>query len=400
MKNVVIVSAARTPIGSFNGMFKDVTAVELGCVAVKAALERAGISGDQVDEVIMGHVLTAGCGENTTRQVALHSGIPQEVPAFTINKLCGSGLRAVSLAAQQIELGDADVVVTGGMESMSNAPYVIAKARRGYRMGNGVLEDTMLRDGLVCTENGYHMGVTAENIAERFGVSREDQDKCAYESQMRATKAREEGKFKAQIAPVTIHNRKKGDIVIDADEHIRPETTLEGLAKLKPAFKKGGTVTAGNASGINDAACALVLMSKKKAEELGLKPIAEILDWASAGVEPAIMGTGPIPACHKLFKKTGLKMSDFELVELNEAFAAQAVYCCRELGADMSKTNIYGSGISLGHPVGCSGARILTTLIYALAEPERKAGNGSRRGLASLCIGGGQGTAVAVKMCD
>ena len=396
MEKVVIVSAARTPIGSFNGQFKDLTAVELGCVAVKAAIERAKVPVDQIDEVIMGHVLTAGCGENTTRQVALHSGIPQEVPAFTINKLCGSGLRAVSLAAQQIEL--ADIVVTGGMESMSNAPYVIAKARRGYRMGNGVLEDTMLRDGLVCTENGYHMGVTAENIASRFGVSREDQDLCAYNSQMRAAKAQKEGKFDAQIVPVTIHNRKKGDIVISTDEHIRPDTTLEGLAKLKPAFTKDGTVTAGNASGLNDAACALVLMSESKAKELGIKPIAKILNWASAGVEPAIMGTGPIPACHKLFDKTGLKMEDFQLVELNEAFAAQAVYCCRELHADMEKTNIYGSGISLGHPVGCSGARILTTLLYALAEPERK--NGSRLGLAALCIGGGQGTAVAIKMCD
>ena len=398
MEKVVIVSAARTPIGSFNGQFKDLTAVELGCVAVKAAIERDKVPVDQIDEVIMGHVLTAGCGENTTRQVALHSGIPQEVPAFTINKLCGSGLRAVSLAAQQIELGDADIVVTGGMESMSNAPYVIAKARRGYRMGNGVLEDTMLRDGLVCTENGYHMGVTAENIASRFGVSREDQDLCAYNSQMRAAKAQKEGKFDAQIVPVTIHNRKKGDIVISTDEHIRPDTTLEGLAKLKPAFTKDGTVTAGNASGLNDAACALVLMSESKAKELGIKPIAKILNWASAGVEPAIMGTGPIPACHKLFDKTGLKMEDFQLVELNEAFAAQAVYCCRELHADMEKTNIYGSGISLGHPVGCSGARILTTLLYALAEPERK--NGSRLGLAALCIGGGQGTAVAIKMCD
>lgn len=392
MREAVIVSAARTPVGSFNSALADVSAVDLGIIAVKEAVKRAGIPVDQIDEVIMGHVLQAGCGENTARQVLLHAGIPEEVPAFTINKLCGSGLRAVSLASQQIKLGDADIIVAGGMESMSNAPYAVAKARRGYRMGNGVLEDLMLRDGLICTENNYHMGVTAENIAKRFGITRKEQDELAYNSQMRAAKAREEGKFKSQIVPVTIHKR-KGDVVVSEDEHIRPNTTIEGLNKLRPAFLKDGTVTAGNASGINDGGAALVIMSADKAKELGIKPIAKIIDWASAGVEPAIMGTGPVPAVRKVLKKTGMKIEDFDLIELNEAFAAQACYCCRELGVDMSKTNIHGSAIALGHPIGCSGARILTTLLYALAEPEI---NG-KYGLASLCIGGGQGTALVVE---
>ncbi|MCH4179500.1 MAG: acetyl-CoA C-acetyltransferase [Megasphaera sp.] len=392
MREAVIVSAARTPVGSFNSAFADVTAVELGTIAVKEAVRRAGIPVDQIDEVIMGHVLQAGCGENTARQVALHAGIPQEVPAFTINKLCGSGMRTVSLASQQIKLGDADIIVAGGMESMSNAPYAISKARRGYRMGNGALEDLMLRDGLVCTENNYHMGVTAENVASRFGVTREEQDTLAYNSQMRAAKARAEGKFKSQIVPVTVHKR-KGDVIVSEDEHIRPQTTMEALAKLRPAFIKGGTVTAGNASGINDGGAALVIMSADKAKELGIKPIAKIIDWASAGVEPAIMGTGPVPAVRKVLKKTGMKIEDFDLIELNEAFAAQACYCCRELGVDMNKTNIHGSAIALGHPIGCSGARILITLLYALAEPEI---NG-KYGLASLCIGGGQGTAIVIE---
>jgi acetyl-CoA C-acetyltransferase len=301
-------------------------------------------------------------------------------------------MRTVSLASQQIKLGDADIIVAGGMESMSNAPYAISKARRGYRMGNGALEDLMLRDGLVCTENNYHMGVTAENVASRFGVTREEQDTLAYNSQMRAAKARAEGKFKSQIVPVTVHKR-KGDVIVSEDEHIRPQTTMEALAKLRPAFIKGGTVTAGNASGINDGGAALVIMSADKAKELGIKPIAKIIDWASAGVEPAIMGTGPVPAVRKVLKKTGMKIEDFDLIELNEAFAAQACYCCRELGVDMNKTNIHGSAIALGHPIGCSGARILITLLYALAEPEI---NG-KYGLASLCIGGGQGTAIVIE---
>lgn len=392
MKEAVIVSACRTPIGNFNGQFVDLTAVDLGTVAVKEAIRRAGITADQVDEVIMGHVLQAGCGENTARQVALHAGVPEEAPSFTINKLCGSGMRAISLAAQQIELGDADIVVAGGMESMSNAPYAVAKGRRGYRMGDGALEDLLLRDGLVCTENGYHMGVTAENIAEQFSVSREDQDKFALRSQQHAYKAQQEGKFVSQIVPVTVHTR-KGDIICDKDEFIRPDVTLESLAKLRPAFKKGGTVTAGNASGINDGAAAVVVMSKKKAAELGIKPLANILNWASAGVAPSIMGTGPVPAVRKVLKKLDMTLDQMDLIELNEAFAAQSVYCARELGVDMNRTNIHGGAIALGHPIGCSGARIVVTLLYALTEPEI---NGTY-GLASLCIGGGQGTALVIE---
>lgn len=392
MKEAVIVSACRTPIGNFNGQFVDLTAVDLGTVAVKEAIRRAGITADLVDEVIMGHVLQAGCGENTARQVALHAGVPEEAPSFTINKLCGSGMRAISLAAQQIELGDADIVVAGGMESMSNAPYAVAKGRRGYRMGDGALEDLLLRDGLVCTENGYHMGVTAENIAEQFSVSREDQDKFALRSQQHAYKAQQEGKFVSQIVPVTVHTR-KGDIICDKDEFIRPDVTLESLAKLRPAFKKGGTVTAGNASGINDGAAAVVVMSKKKAAELGIKPLANILNWASAGVAPSIMGTGPVPAVRKVLKKLDMTLEQMDLIELNEAFAAQSVYCARELGVDMNRTNIHGGAIALGHPIGCSGARIVVTLLYALAEPEI---NGTY-GLASLCIGGGQGTALVIE---
>lgn len=392
MKEAVIVSACRTPIGNFNGQFVDLTAVDLGTVAVKEAIRRAGITADQVDEVIMGHVLQAGCGENTARQVALHAGVPEEAPSFTINKLCGSGMRAISLAAQQIELGDADIVVAGGMESMSNAPYAVAKGRRGYRMGDGALEDLLLRDGLVCTENGYHMGVTAENIAEQFSVSREDQDKFALRSQQHAYKAQQEGKFVSQIVPVTVHTR-KGDIICDKDEFIRPDVTLESLAKLRPAFKKGGTVTAGNASGINDGAAAVVVMSKKKAAELGIKPLANILNWASAGVAPSIMGTGPVPAVRKVLKKLDMTLDQMDLIELNEAFAAQSIYCARELGVDMNRTNIHGGAIALGHPIGCSGARIVVTLLYALAEPEI---NGTY-GLASLCIGGGQGTALVIE---
>ena len=392
MRDAVIVSACRTAIGSFNGQFADVTAVDLGVAAVTEAIKRAGIPVDQIDEVIMGHVLQAGCGENTARQVALHSGIPQEVPAFTLNKLCGSGMRAISLASQQIKLGDADIIVAGGMESMSNAPYSIAKGRRGYRMGNGVLEDLLMRDGLFCTENNYHMVVTAENVAARFGVTREDQDKLACRSENLAYKAQQEGKFDSQIVPVTIHKR-KGDVVVDKDEFIRPNCTMETLAKLRPAFIKDGTVTAGNASGINDGAAAVVVMSAEKAKELGIKPLARIIDWASAGVEPAIMGTGPVPAVRKVMKKTGMNVDQMDLIELNEAFAAQSVYCVRELGLNMDKVNIHGGAIALGHPIGCSGARIVVTLLYALAEPEI---NG-KYGLASLCIGGGQGTAIIVE---
>lgn len=393
MRDAVIVSACRTAIGSFNGQFADITAVDLGIAAVTEAIKRAGVPVDQIDEVIMGHVLQAGCGENTARQVALHSGIPQEVPAFTLNKLCGSGMRAISLASQQIKLGDADIIVAGGMESMSNAPYSIAKGRRGYRMGNGVLEDLLLRDGLICTENNYHMGVTAENVSSRFGVTREDQDKLALRSQQYAYKAQQEGKFDSQIVPVTVHKR-KGDVIIDKDEFIRPDCTMDMLSKLRPAFIKDGTVTAGNASGINDGAAAFVVMSADKAKELGLKPMAKIVSYASAGVDPTIMGTGPVPSSRKALAKAGLEVKDLDLVEANEAFAAQAVYCCRELGFDMDKVNIHGGAIALGHPIGASGARILVTLLYGLKEV------GGKYGLATLCIGGGQGTACIVENID
>ena len=390
MRDAVIVSACRTAIGSFNGQFADVPAVDLGIAAVKEAVKRAGIPVEQIDEVIMGHVLQAGCGENTARQVSLHAGIPQEVPAFTLNKLCGSGMRAISLAAQQIQLGDADIIVAGGMESMSNAPYALAKARRGYRMGNGALEDLMLRDGLICTENSYHMGVTAENIADRFGVTREDQDALALRSQKLAYKAQVEGKFDSQIVPVIIH-KKKGDVICDKDEFIRPNVTMEDLAKLRPAFIKNGTVTAGNASGINDGAAAVIVMSADKAKELGIKPIAKILGWASAGVEPAIMGTGPIPAVHKVLKKVDMTVDQMDLIELNEAFAAQSLAVRKDLNLDPEKTNVNGGAIAIGHPIGASGCRILITLIYEMMRRD------SKYGLATLCIGGGMGTALIVE---
>lgn len=391
MKDAVIVSAARTAIGSFNGAFADVPVVNLGVTAIKGALDRAqNVPLDQIDEVLFGNVIQAGQGQNTARQAMLHAGIPQEVPALTVNKLCGSGLRCISLAAQQIQLGDANIIVAGGMENMSNAPYAIAKGRRGYRMGNGVFEDLLLRDGLTCTENNYHMGVTAENIAKRFGISREDQDALSLRSQQHAYAAQQDGTFAREIVPHIVHKR-KGDVVVDKDEFIRPNCTAADLAKLRPAFIKDGTVTAGNASGINDGAAALVIMSADKAKELGLKPLAKILSWASAGVEPAIMGTGPVPASRKALSKIGMSIDDMDVIELNEAFAAQAVYCCRELKVDMDKTNIYGGAIALGHPIGCSGARIMVTLLNGLQARD------GEFGLAALCIGGGQGTACVIQ---
>ena len=393
MKEVVIVSACRTAIGKFGGGFKNTPAVELGAVVIKEALKRAGIEGKDVDEVVMGNVLQAAQGQNPARQAMIKAGMPIEVPALTVNKVCGSGLRCVSLAAQMIKAGDADVIVAGGMENMSMAPFAVPKARYGYRMGNGVLEDLLMRDGLFCTENNYHMGVTAENVAARFGVTREDQDKLACRSENLAYKAQQEGKFDSQIVPVTIHKR-KGDVVVDKDEFIRPNCTMETLAKLRPAFKKDGTVTAGNASGINDGAAAFVVMSADKAKELGLKPMAKVVSYASAGVDPSIMGTGPVPSSRKALAKAGLEVKDLDLVEANEAFAAQAVYCCRELGFDMDKVNIHGGAIALGHPIGASGARILVTLLYGLKEV------GGKYGLATLCIGGGQGTACVVENID
>ena len=392
MKEVVIASACRTALGKFGGSLKSVPAVELGAIVIKEALNRAGITDPSiVDEVVFGNVLQAASGQNPARQAMIKAGMSIETPAMTIHKVCGSGLRCVSLAAQMIKAGDADIVVAGGMENMSLAPYAVPNARWGYRMGDGKLVDVMIKDGLWDAFNGYHMGITAENVAAQFNVTREQQDEMAANSQAKAIKAIKEGKFKDEIVPVTIHN-KKGDIIFDTDEFPREGVTVEGLAKLKPAFKKdGGTVTAGNASGINDGAAALVIMSADKAKELGITPLAKIVSYASAGVDPSIMGTGPIPSSRKALEKAGLKVEDLSLVEANEAFAAQAVYCCRELGFDMSKVNIHGGAIALGHPIGASGARILVTLLYALQQEKGK------YGLATLCIGGGQGTACVVE---
>ncbi len=393
MKEVVIVSACRTAIGKFGGSLKDVPAADLGAIVIEEAIKRAGIDKAIVDEVVMGNVLQAAQGQNPARQAMIKAGLPVETPAMTINKVCGSGLRCVSLAAQMIKAGDADVIVAGGMENMSAAPYAIPKARYGYRMGNGVLVDTMIKDGLWDAFNDYHMGITAENVAEQFGVSREDQDALGARSQQKACEAIKSGAFKDQIVPVVIHG-KKGDTVFDTDEFPREGTTIESLAKLKPAFKKGGTVTAGNASGINDGAAAFVVMSAEKAAELGLKPMAKVVSYASAGVDPSIMGIGPVPSSRKALEKAGLTADDLSLVEANEAFAAQSVYVVRELGLDMSKVNIHGGAIALGHPIGASGARILVTLLYGLKEV------GGKYGLATLCIGGGQGTACIVENID
>lgn len=391
MKEVVIASACRTALGKFGGSLKSVPAVELGAIVIKEALKRANIEDPSiVDEVVFGNVLQAASGQNPARQAMIKAGMSIDTPAMTINKVCGSGLRCVSLAAQMIKAGDADIVVAGGMENMSLAPYAVPNGRWGYRMGDGKLVDVMIKDGLWDAFNGYHMGITAENVAEQFNVTREQQDELAANSQAKAVKAIKEGKFKDEIVPVTIHN-KKGDIIFDTDEFPRDGVTAEGLAKLKPAFKKDGTVTAGNASGINDGAAALVIMSAEKAEELGIKPLAKIVSYASAGVDPSIMGTGPVPSSRKALAKADLKVEDLSLIEANEAFAAQAVYCCRELGFDMSKVNIHGGAIALGHPIGASGARILVTLLYALQQEKGK------YGLATLCIGGGQGTACIVE---
>ncbi len=391
MKEVVIASAVRTPIGSFGGLFKDISAIELGTIAAKEALKRAKVEPNMVEEVIFGNVLQAGLGQNVARQVSIHAGIPVEVPSFTVNKVCGSGLKTVALAAQAILAGEADIVLAGGTENMSQAPYLLKSARWGQRMGNGTIEDYMVHDGLWDIFNDYHMGITAENIAEKWNLSREEQDKLALESQNRTEAAIKAGRFKEEIVPVEIPQRKKDPIIADQDEYPKFGTTIEALAKLRPAFKKDGTVTAGNASGINDGAAALVLMSKEKADELGITPLATIVAYASAGVEPSIMGTGPIPATRKALKKANMKVEDLDLIEANEAFAAQALSVAKELGFDMSKTNVNGGAIALGHPIGASGARILVTLLHEMAKRDVK------NGLATLCIGGGQGIAMIVK---
>jgi len=392
MKEVVIVSAVRTAIGNFNGALAPLTAQELGAIAVSAALERAGIQGDVVDEVILGNVLQAGLGQNPARQAAVKGGVPVEVPSYTINKVCGSGLKAVNLAAQSIRADDAEIVVAGGFESMTNAPYLLEKqARWGYRMGNAKVVDEMIQDGLWCAFNDYHMGITAENVAEKFNISREDQDQLSFESQDKAIKAIAAGAFKKEIVPVTIKG-KKGDVIFDTDEFPRAGTTKESLGGLRTAFKKDGTVTAGNASGINDGSAALVVMSADKAKALGLKPLARILGYASGGVDPSIMGMGPVAATRKALTKAGISIADLDLIEANEAFAAQFLAVGRELGFPKEKLNVNGGAVALGHPIGASGARILVTLLHALAA------RGGKRGLATLCIGGGQGVATVVEL--
>lgn len=391
MREVVIVSAVRTPIGSFGGTLGQIPAVELGAIVIQEAIRRAGIKPEQVDEVIMGNVLQGGLGQNPARQAAIKAGIPQEVPSWTLNKLCGSGLKSVESAAQAIIAGDAEIIVAGGMESMSLAPYVLPKARGGYRMGNGALVDVILQDGLTDAFYDVHMGITAENIAEQFGISREEQDQYALRSQNRAEAAIKAGKFENEIVPVSIPQRKGDPLVFKQDEFPRFNTTMESLVKLRPAFKKEGTVTAGNASGVNDGAAAVVVMSKEKALELGLDPLVSIVSWASAGVDPKIMGTGPIPASQKALAKAGLTIEDMDLIEANEAFAAQTLAVARELCLPEEKTNVNGGAVALGHPIGASGARILVTLLYEMKR--RKA----QRGLATLCIGGGQGTAMIVQ---
>ncbi|HOE56481.1 MAG TPA: acetyl-CoA C-acetyltransferase [Bacillota bacterium] len=391
MREVVIAAAVRTAIGNFNGSLAGVSAVDLGAVVVKEAIKRAGISAEMVDDTIMGCILQAGLGQGVARQAAVKAGIPVEKPAYTINMICGSGLRAVQIAAQQIISGECDIVVAGGTENMSAAPYLLRNARTGYRMGHGEIVDSMIFDSLTDIFNNYHMGVTAENLAEKYNISREEQDAFSAASQNKAEAAIKEGKFKEEIVPVVIPS-KKGDIVFDADEFPRAGVTAEALAKLRPAFKKDGTVTAGNASGINDGAAALVVMAAEKAEELGLKPLAKIVSYASAGVDPGIMGIGPVTAVKKALERGKLKLEDMDIIEANEAFAAQSIAVAKELGFDMNKVNVNGGAIALGHPVGASGARILTTLLYEMKRRNAK------RGLATLCIGGGMGTALIVEM--
>ena len=391
MREVVIVSAARTPIGSFGGSLKDVPTRKLGAIAIKGAVERAGIKPEMVDEVIMGAVLQGGLGQNVARQMTLDAGLPIEVPAMTINKVCGSGLRAVELAAQIIKAGDADIVVAGGAENMSATAYAMPAARWGARMNNTQMVDMMVNDGRWDAFNGYHMGITAENVAEQWGITREQLDEFSVISQNRAEAAIKAGKFKDEIVPVEIPQRKGDPIIFDTDEFPKFGTTIEKVAKLKGAFKKDGIVTAANASGINDAGAAVVVMSKEKADELGIKPLCTIKSYASAGVDPSIMGVGPIPASKKALDKAGLKIEDMDLVEANEAFAAQSLAVRKDLNLDPEKTNVNGGAIAIGHPIGASGCRILITLIHEMIKQD------SKYGLATLCIGGGMGTALIVE---
>ncbi len=394
MKDVVIVGAARTAIGSYGGSLKGVSARELGKIVIKEAIKRAGIQPEQVEEVIMGDVLQGGLGQNVARQMTLDAGIPKEIPAMTINKVCGSGLRAVELAAQIIKAGDADIIVAGGAENMSATAYAMPAARWGQRMGNTNMVDMMVNDGLWDAFNGYHMGITAENVAEKWGLTREELDEFALASQQKAEAAIKAGRFKDEIVPVEIPQRKGDPIVFDTDEYVKMGATIEKMAKLKPAFKKDGVVTAANASGINDSGAAVVVMSADKAEELGLKPLVKIVSYASAGVDPSIMGVGPVPASQKALEKADMTIADMDLYEANEAFAAQSLAVGKELGFDTEKLNVNGGAIALGHPIGASGCRILITLIYEMMKRED-----AKKGLATLCIGGGMGTALIVEKC-
>ena len=391
MSKIAILAATRTAIGSFQGGLASVEAPELGAIVIRSVLEKTGIAAEQIDEVILGQVLTAGSGQNPARQTAIKAGLPVNVPALTINKVCGSGLKAVHLAAQAIQSGDADLVIAGGQENMSLAPYVLPKARTGLRMGHAQLQDSMIQDGLWDAFNNYHMGITAENLAEKYELSREQQDEFAAASQQKASDAVASGRFKDEITPVQIPQRKGDPIVFDTDEQPRAGTTADKLAKLKPAFKKDGTVTAGNASTLNDGAAVLLLASEAKAKELGLPVLAWVAAYASAGVEPSIMGIGPVPATRRTLEKAGWAIEDLDLVEANEAFAAQALSVNKELGWDTTKINVNGGAIALGHPIGASGARILVSLVHELIRRDGK------KGLATLCIGGGQGVALAIE---
>lgn len=391
MKEIVIISAARTPIGNFNGGLASLGPVDLGVAATKEAIKRAGIDASEIDETILGNILSAGHGQNIARQVSIGAGIPNTKPAMTINQLCGSGLRAVITATQLIAMGDADTVLAGGTESMSQAPYVLPKARFGQKMGHGKMIDSMIQDGLWDAFNDYHMGVTAENIAERWHISREEQDAFAAESQQKAEAAQKSGAFADEIVPVSIPQKKGDPVVIKDDEFPRHGTSAEKLAKLRPAFKKDGTVTAGNASGINDGAAAVIVMSAEKAAKLGLKPLAKIISYGNAALDPAIMGYGPVPATKQALERAGMNVNDLDVAELNEAFAAQSLAVVNDLGFDKKIVNLNGGAIALGHPIGASGARILTTLLYLMKNKELD------KGLATLCIGGGQGSAMIVE---
>ncbi|MEO1223395.1 MAG: acetyl-CoA C-acetyltransferase [Pseudomonadota bacterium] len=389
MTDVVVASAARTPIGTFNGALSTLPAHELGVVVIKEVLQRAGVAADEVDEVVLGQILTAAAGQNPARQAAIGAGIPVERTAYGVNQLCGSGLRTIALASQAIQLGDSDVVVAGGQESMSQAPHAM-HMRTGKKMGDAQLVDTMIRDGLWDAFNGYHMGNTAENVAQKWQLTRDEQDAFAAGSQAKAGAAMDAGRFKDEIVSVTVPNR-KGDIIVDTDEHPKPDSTVEKLARLRPAFAKDGTVTAGNASGINDGAAAVVLMSAENAAKRGITPMARIVSWATAGVDPAYMGTGPIPASRMALEKAGWSPGDLDLIEANEAFAAQACAVNKDLGWDTSNVNVNGGAIALGHPIGASGARVFVTLLHEMQKRDAK------KGLATLCIGGGMGIAMCVE---